>query len=104
MGVGSGAGAMGVQSIGEMGKDFCQKPSPTSSSKNIDRRSCNDGSRELSPKFNNPLRIGRPSPPAVARALEYLVEVPSKAASGGRQENQVRINTQETHEYLECGD
>ncbi len=55
-GGGYGVGEMSIQSIGEMGKDFCPKPSPTSSSKNIDRRSCNDGSRELSPIFYNPLR------------------------------------------------
>ncbi len=42
---------------------------------NIDRRSCNDGSRELIPIFHNPHRKCRPSPSAVARTLEYLVGV-----------------------------
>ncbi len=40
---------------------------------NIDRRSCNDGSRELIPVFHNPHRKGRPAPSAVALTLEYLV-------------------------------
>ncbi len=39
----------------------------------IDRRSCNDGSRELIPVFHNPHRKCRPSPSTVARTLEYLV-------------------------------
>ncbi len=37
---------------------------------NVDRRSCNDGSRELIPVFQNPHRKCRPSPSAVARSLE----------------------------------
>ncbi len=43
----------------------------------IDRRSCNDGSRELIPVFHNPHRKCQPSPSVVARILEYLVGVPS---------------------------
>ncbi len=35
--------------------------------------------------------------------LGVLVGVPSKAASSGRVKKQVRINNQETREYLECG-
>ncbi len=86
--------------MGEMGKDFCinfLQPFLES----IDRRSCNDGSRKPIPVFHNPHRKGRPSPAAVARTLEYLVGVPSWAASSGRAKNQVRINTQKTREYLE---
>ncbi len=42
-----------VQSMGEVGKDFCPNfPQPFLA--NIDRRSCNDGSRELIPVFHNP--------------------------------------------------
>ncbi len=44
--------------------------------KTVDRRGCNDGSRELIPVFHNPHRKGRPSPPAVVRTLEYFVGVP----------------------------
>ncbi len=63
-----------VQSMGEMGKVLCPKfLRPLF--ENIDRRSCNDGSRELIPIFHNPHRKCRPSPSAVARILEYL-EVP----------------------------
>ncbi len=39
----------------------------------------------------------------VARTLEYLVGVPSKAASSGRKEKQVQINIQKTLEYLGDG-
>ncbi len=42
-----------VQSMGEMGKDFCPNfllPFLES----INRRSCNDGCRELMPVFHNP--------------------------------------------------
>ncbi len=64
-----------VQSMGEVKKDFCPNfPQPLH--ENIDRRSCNDGSRELIPVFHNPHRKYRPSPSAVARSLEYLVGVP----------------------------
>ncbi len=69
-------GGMSVQSMGEMGKDFCPNFLQPFL-ENIDRRSCNDGSRELIPKFHNPHRKCRPSPSAVARTLEYLEGVPS---------------------------
>ncbi len=62
--------------MGEMGKDFCPnffQPFLES----IDRKSCNDGGRELIPIFHNPHRKCRPSPSAVARTLEYLEGVPS---------------------------
>ncbi len=74
---------MSVQSMGKMGKDFCPNVVQPFL-ENIDRRSCNDGSRELFPISHNPHRKGQPSRVAVARALEYLVGVPSKAASSGR--------------------
>ncbi len=71
-----GGGGRSVQSMGEMGKDFCSNFLQPFL-ENIDRRSCNDGSRELSPVFHNPHRKFRPSSSAVARILEYLEGVPS---------------------------
>ncbi len=91
---------MSVQSMGEMGKDFCPNFLQSFLEKN-DRRSCNDGSRELIPVFHNPHRKCRPTPSAVAHTLEYLVEVPSKEASSGRKEKQVRNNIQKALDYLE---
>ncbi len=65
-----------VQSMWEMGKDFCLNfLQPIL--ENIDRRSCNDGSRELIPVFHNPHRKCRPSPSAVVRTLEYFEGMPS---------------------------
>ncbi len=64
---------VGVQSMGEMGKDFCPNVLQPFL-ENIDRRSCNDGSRELIPAFHNPHRKCRPSPSAVARTLLGRVE------------------------------
>ncbi len=52
--VGKG-GWVSVQSMGEMGKDVCPN-SLQPLLENIDRRSCNDGSRELIPVFHNPQR------------------------------------------------
>ncbi len=66
-----GKGGMSVQPMGEMGKDFCPNFLEPFL-ENIDRRSCNDGSRELIPVFHNPHRKCRPSPSAVARTLECL--------------------------------
>ncbi len=68
---------------------------------NTDKGSCNDGSRELIPVFHSPHQICRPSPSAVARTLEYLVGVPSKAASSRREKKQVWISTQKARGYLE---
>ncbi len=65
-----------VQSMGEMGKDFCPNYRQAFV-ENIVRRSCNDGSRELIPVFHNPHRKCRPSPSEAARTLEYLEGVPS---------------------------
>ncbi len=48
-------GGMSVQSMGEMGKDVCPNFLHPFL-ENIDRRSCNDGSRELIPVFHNPHR------------------------------------------------
>ncbi len=73
-GVHEGKGGVGVsvQSMGGMGKNFLQ-----TFLENIDRRSSNDGSRELIPVFHNPHRKCRPPSSAVARTWEYLEEVPS---------------------------
>ncbi len=73
---GGKGGWVSVQSMGEMGKDFCPNFLQPFL-ENIDRRSCNDGSQELIPIFHNPHRKGRPPPSAVARTLEYLEGVPS---------------------------
>ncbi len=78
------------------------KPSPTFSRK-VNRRSCNDGSRELILAFHNPHRKDQPSPSTVDLTLVDLVWVPSKATSSGREENQVRINIQKALEYLKGG-
>ncbi len=95
-------GGGSVQSMEEMGREFgLNFLQPFLES--IDRGSCNDGSRELIPVCYNPHRKSRPSPSAVARTLEYLVGVPSLAASSRREEKQVRINIQKVHEYLEGG-
>ncbi len=58
---------MSVQSMEEVEKDVCPNFLQPFL-ENIDRRSCNDGSREFIPIFHNPA-------PAVARTLEYLVGV-----------------------------
>ncbi len=88
-------GQMSVHSIKKMGKDFCPN-SPQPLLENIDRRSCNGGSRELIPVFHNPHRKGRTSPSAVALTLKYLVGVPSKASSSGREKKQVLVHIQKT--------
>ncbi len=75
-GVGERGVGLSVQAMGEIGKDF--GPNFLQSFfENIDRRSCNGGSRELIPVFHNPQRKCRPSPSAVTRTLEYLEGVPS---------------------------
>ncbi len=64
-------GGVSVQSMGEMGKDFCPyflQPFL----ENVDRRSCNDGSRELIPVFHNPHRK-RQSPPSAIFWTEHLL-------------------------------
>ncbi len=45
-------GCVSVQSMGEMGKDYCPN-FLHNFLENIDRKSCNDGSRELIPVFHN---------------------------------------------------
>ncbi len=62
-----------VQSMEEMGKDFCPNFLELFL-ENIDRRSCNDGSREFIPVYRSPHRKCRPSPSAVVRTLECLVK------------------------------
>ncbi len=78
-----GGGVIGewrFQSMGKMGKDVCPNfLQPLL--ENFDRRSCNDGSRELIPIFDNPHRKDHPSPSAATRALGYLVGVPSRTAT-----------------------
>ncbi len=80
-----GRGGVSVQPIGEKGKDFCPNFLQPFL-ENIDRRSCDDGSRELILVFHNPHQKSRPSPSAVARTLKYIEGVSSKAASSGRKE------------------
>ncbi len=76
LGVGERGVGVSVQAMGEIGKDFCPNfLQPFLES--IDRRSCYDGSREHIPVFHNPHRKCRPSPPEVARMLEYLEGMPS---------------------------
>ncbi len=77
---------MSVQSMGEMGKDLCPNFLHIFL-ENIDRRSCNDGSREFIQVFHNPHRKCRPS----------------YAAPSRREEEQVRINIPKAREYLEGG-
>ncbi len=75
-GVGESGVGVRVQSMEEVGKDFC--PSVLQPFLEIiDRRSCNDGSRELIPVFHNPNPKCRPSPSTMSRTLEHLVGVPS---------------------------
>ncbi len=102
MGRGGGKWGGSVQSMGEMGNNFCPNLLQPFL-ENIDRRSCNDGSWELIPVFHNPHQNCRLSASAVARTLEYLVGVPFQAASSGREEKQVQSNTQKAREYLEGG-
>ncbi len=85
---GRGKEGVRVQSTGEMGKDVCPKLLQPFLENN-DRRSCNDGNREIIPVFHNTHRKCRPSPSAVARTLEYL--------------EGIRFNIQKTLEYLEGG-
>ncbi len=90
-GVGERGGGVSVQSMGEMGKDFCPNFLQPFL-ENIDRGGYTDGSRGLISVFHSPRRKCRPSPSAVARNLGYLVGVPSWAASSWREEKQVPIN------------
>ncbi len=71
---GKGGGGRSVQSMGEMGKDFCPN-FLQSFLKNMGRRSRNDVGRELIPAVHNPHRKCQPSLSAVARTFEYLVGV-----------------------------
>ncbi len=73
---------MSVQSMGKMGKDFSPNFLRPRFEK-FDGRSCDDGSREFVPIFQN-------SQSTMARTLEYLVGVPSSATSSGREENKFR--------------
>ncbi len=70
-GIGERGVGVSVQSMGEMGKNFCPNFLQPFLGKN-GRRSCNDGSRELIPVFHNPHRQFRPFRSAVPRTLEYL--------------------------------
>ncbi len=62
---------MDIQSLREMGEGFCFN-FIQSFLQNIDRRSHNDGSRELIPAFHNFHLKDVPSPPAIALILEAL--------------------------------
>ncbi len=95
-------GGVSVQQKGDKVKDLCPNLHQPFLEK-IDRSSFEDGSRELILVFHNPHQKSRPSPSAVARTLKYIEGVPSKAASSGRKEKQVRINIQKALEYLEGG-
>ncbi len=50
----TGGKGVSVQSMGQMGKNFCPNFLQPFL-ENIDRRSCYDGSREFIPVFHNPL-------------------------------------------------
>ncbi len=84
---------MSDQTVEEMGEDFC-KAFINTFLENIDRRNRCDGSREHIPVFLNPHRKSRSSPPVVTLSLEYIVGVPCKAASSGREKEQVRVQRQ----------
>ncbi len=73
-----------VQSMGEVGKHFFPN-FIQAFFENIDRRSHKEGIRELFQVFHNPHRKGRPSPPAGAFTLEYVVGVLLKTPSSGRE-------------------
>ncbi len=74
---GNGGGGVGergvsVQSIGEIRKGFCPNFLQPFL-ENIDRKSCNNGGRELIPVFYNSHWKSRPSPSAVVLIVEFLV-------------------------------
>ncbi len=87
--------------MGEMGKDFCPNVLQPFL-ENIDRRSYNDGSLGLIPVFHNP----PPKMPTLSFGDGLNLGVPCRGALLGRVEwegeKQVRINIQETREYLNC--
>ncbi len=78
-----GVGKIGDEcSMGEMGKDSCPNfLQPFLET--IDRRSCNDGSRQLIAVFHNSHRNCQHYPSAVARTLEYIVGELSYSSIGG---------------------
>ncbi len=93
---------MSVQSMGEMGKNFCPNfLQPFLEI--IDGRGCADGSQELIPISYNLRRKARPSPSAAVLTMEYLVRVSSRAASSVREKKQSLFHVQKAREYLECG-
>ncbi len=72
-GKGGGGGRLGECSVkGGNGERLLPKNFLQPFLETIDRRRCNDGSRDLIPVFHNPHRKFRPSPSAVARTLECL--------------------------------
>ncbi len=71
-----GNGEMSVKLMGEVGKHFCPNFFQ-SFLETIDRRSCNNGSPELTPVFHIAHQNDRPSPSTVDRTMEYPVGVPS---------------------------
>ncbi len=76
-----GSGELSVQSTGEMGKDVCPNLlQPLLET--FDRKSCNDGNRDLIPVFHNPHRkCGGP----------HLV-VPCRGALLGRVEREMLVH------------
>ncbi len=91
---------MSVQSMGEVGKDFCPN-FLQSFLENIDRRSCDDGSWELIPIFHYPHRNCRPSPLEAASTLEQLEGPLRPLRAGGRKNKFGSISN--TLEYLKGG-
>ncbi len=77
-GMGRGVDKLGNECSvnGGGGERLLSKISPTFL-ENIDRRSANDGNKELIPVFHNTHRNCRPSPSVAACTLEYVVGVPS---------------------------
>ncbi len=69
-------GGVSVQSMGEVGKDFCPN-FLQSFLENTDRRVRDDEGWQLIPILDNPHRKCRPSSSEAARTLEYLEGVHS---------------------------
>ncbi len=93
-------GEMSVQSMGEMGKDFCPNFFQPFL-ENIDSGNRNDKSRELSPVLHNPHQ----KMPTLSFDGGSQLGVPCRGALLGRVEQeggkQVRINIKKVREYLE---
>ncbi len=95
-------GEMSVQSMGEMGNDFCPNFLQPFL-ENIDRRSYNDGFRELIPVFHNPHRKTGPLLRWWLALRSTLYGCPLRPRRAGGRKKRVWINTQKAREYLEGG-